>query len=266
MTHTNPNTGGDTLITLANGVVGTLCLPAADAPAPAVLMLHGFASSRSEAGNLYTRLAAALAKRGIASLRIDFRGWGDSGGAMTDSSVIGMVEDADAAVSWLAALDAIDSRRIGILGFSMGGSIAVFSAGQHPPRFKSMTLWSTFGSLRDAFLSSLGQARFDAAAHGAVDIDLGWRRVTLGGGFFTSLDAYDYRAAFARYGGALMVIAGTQDGSAQFIDWYRENARGALKASYLIEGGDHTFQALTDDQTRANAVIDATAAWFDLSL
>jgi len=44
--------------------------------APAVLLLHGFASSKDEVGNLYKQLSDELFKVGISSLRIDFRGWG----------------------------------------------------------------------------------------------------------------------------------------------------------------------------------------------
>lgn len=66
-------------MTLDNGVVATLAMPASDSAVPAVLMLHGFASVRDEVGEMYKRLAAELGERGIASLRIDFRGWGESG-------------------------------------------------------------------------------------------------------------------------------------------------------------------------------------------
>lgn len=261
---TNP---GETVITLDNGVVGTLNMPDSDSPIPVVLMLHGFASSRNEVGDMYLRLATALAARGIGSLRIDFRGWGESAGGMENSTVTGMVEDAALAYAYLSALEGVDTSRIGILGFSLGGGITVFSAGENPDAYRSMALWSTFGSLHDIFIEELGQDNFDAAAaNGQVDIDLGWRMVTLGSGFFTSLDAFDYQTEFPLYHGSLMVIAGSEDGSADFLDWYRENAQGAIRASYLVPGGDHIYGVLTEDQTLANAVIDATAAWFDMTL
>ena len=52
-------------------VPGTLAVPAAP-PAgaiPVVLLLHGDLSNRNENGDLFTRLAAALAAEGVASLR-----------------------------------------------------------------------------------------------------------------------------------------------------------------------------------------------------
>ncbi|MEP7293794.1 MAG: alpha/beta fold hydrolase [Chloroflexota bacterium] len=254
-------------VTLDNGVVGTLVQPAAEAPAPVVLLLHGFASSRDEVGDMYKRLAGELAEYGIGSLRIDFRGWGESAGEMTDSTVSGQVEDAAAAYDYLSGLDWVDSECVGLVGFSLGGSIAVFSAGEHPDWYQSMALWSTGGDLNEAFLEELGQENFDtAASDGEVTIDLGFRMVTLGNDFFTGLDAYDYEAEFANYDGALMVVAGSEDGSAEYLDWYRENAQGNLKASFLVEGADHIYNVLTEDQSHSDAVIEKTAAWFALSL
>jgi pimeloyl-ACP methyl ester carboxylesterase len=234
---------------------------------PAVLLLHGFASSRDEVGDMYKRLAAALADHGIASLRIDFRGWGDSAGGMENSTVDGQVEDAEAAYAYLSQQDFVDKTRIGLVGFSLGGGIAVYTAGEHPDWFKSMTLWSTFGNLHDVFLEELGQDNFDTAEKdGKVTIDLGFRMVTLNNSFFESLEDYDYVAEFANYRGAFMVIAGSADGSAGYLDWYRDHAQGDLKASFLVKGADHIYNVLTDDQTNADAVISKTAAWFALSL
>jgi hypothetical protein len=62
------------------------------------------------------------------------------------------------------------------------------------------------------------------------------------------------------------VVAGSEDSSAEFLDWYRENAQGELKASYLVDGADHIYQVLTDDQTNSNAVIETTADWFVMTL
>lgn len=57
------------------------------APAPVVLMLHGFTGSRDELPvkdtdeGVFSRTARQLAENGFASLRIDFRGSGESEGA-----------------------------------------------------------------------------------------------------------------------------------------------------------------------------------------
>ena len=69
-------------VTLDGEIAGVVVQPSGDGPFPAVLMLHGFASSKDEVGGMYQRLAAQLGEQGIASLRIDFRGWGESGGGM----------------------------------------------------------------------------------------------------------------------------------------------------------------------------------------
>ena len=254
-------------VTLDNGIVGTLVVPQVEEPVPAVLMLHGFASQRDEVGDMYKRLAAELGTRGIASLRIDFRGWGESAGEMVDSTVTGQVEDAAVGYEYLAGQDFVDAGRIGVIGFSLGGSIAIFSAGEHPDWYRSVVLWSTFLGLHDIFVEELGQENFDtAAAEGQVTIDLGWREVTLGAGFFESLDAYDGREEFVNYAGAVMAVAGTEDGSSAYLDWFMENAQGELRASYAVTGADHIYAVLSDDQTFANNVITVTADWFVLSL
>lgn len=254
------------VVTLDNGIVGTVVEPQAEGPVPAVLMLHGFASSRDEVGTMYKNLAAALGNEGIASLRIDFRGWGESAGNMVDSTVQGQVEDAGTAYNYLIAQPFVDATRIGVIGFSLGASIAVFSAGEHPEWYQSMVLWSGGTDLPGIFLDELGQENFDkAAADGQVEIDLGWRKVTLGAGFFTSLAQYDAEAEFVKYQGSFLVVAGTEDFSADYIDWYRENAQGALRASFLVPGADHIYLVLTEDQTLANLVIRRTAEWFKLS-
>ena len=84
-------------------------------------MLHGFGSYKDEVGNMYKRLAAGLAAKGIASLRIDFSGFGKSDGDTGSTTVGGQVKDAEAAYKYLVDSKAVDSARIGVIGFSLGG-------------------------------------------------------------------------------------------------------------------------------------------------
>ena len=63
-------------IVLEGGIVGIVAQPDGVSNAPAVLMLHGFASHKDEVGDLYKRLAVRLAKRGMGSLAHRFSGVG----------------------------------------------------------------------------------------------------------------------------------------------------------------------------------------------
>lgn len=255
------------VVTLDNDIQGTIVQPTVEGKVPVVVMLHGFASTRDEVGEMYKRLAAALGERGIGSLRIDFRGWGESGGEMVESSITGQVEDATTAYNYLTTLEFVDTERIGLIGFSLGGSIAVFSAGEHPGWYHSMALWSASRDVHSAFVEELGQENFDkAAAEGQVTIDLGWREVTLGAEFFTSLTAYDAEVLFPQYQGAFLVVAGSEDASADSLDWYLTQAQGQLRAAFLVDGADHIYGVLSDDQALADTVILATADWFTMTL
>ncbi|MEP0761473.1 MAG: alpha/beta fold hydrolase [Chloroflexota bacterium] len=252
-------------VTLENGIAAIVNEPEAEGPMPAVLMLHGFASHKDEVGDMYKRLAAALAEQGIASLRLDFRGWGESADGMENSTVQGMVEDAEVGYNYLASLEFVDAERIGVIGFSLGGRIAIVSAAQHPDWYQTMVLWSTGGNIPPDFL---GQENLDAArANGQVTVDLGWREVTLGVGFFESLELYDVESEYVKYDGSVFIVAGAEDPDpAEYLQWYLDNAQGALRAAYLVEGGDHIYAVLTDDQTMAESVIETTADWFALAL
>lgn len=255
----------ESAVTLDNGIAAIVTQPAAEGPVPAVLMLHGFASYKDEVGEMYKRLAAALAQRGIASLRLDFRGWGESEGGMENSTVQGMVEDAATGYAYLSSLDFVDTGRIGVIGFSLGGRIAIVSGAQNPDWYSSMALWSTGGNIAPDFL---GQENVDTAnAEGAVTIDLGWREVTLGADFFSSLELYDMETEYVKYAGPVFIVAGSEDADpAAYLTWYLENAQGGLRAAYMVAGGDHIYAVLTEDQTMANDVIEKTADWFVLSL
>jgi len=256
----------ETAVTLDNEIAAIVGQPQVDGPVPAVVMLHGFASVKDEVGEMYKRLAAALGERGIASIRIDFRGWGESGGGMENSTVTGMVEDAAVAYEYMASQDFVDASQMGVLGFSLGGRIAIVTAGQNPDWYASMGLWSTGGNIDPVTFQ--GEEAYDTAqAEGQVTLDLGWTMITLGSEFFDSLTAYDVEEEYPKYSGPVFVVAGTDDPDpAEFFDWYLENAQGELRAGLLVEGGDHIYAVLTDDQTMAEKVIATTADWFAMTL
>jgi hypothetical protein len=256
-------TSTSTTVQLDNGVVGVLQRPTTGTELPAVLMLHGFGSQKDEVGAMYARLADALAEQGVASLRIDFRGFGKSDGDTGSTSVDAQVEDAEAAYNYLAGLDWVDPERMGVIGFSLGGGISTIAAAAHPDWFKSMVTWSSVGDMTADFLASLGQEAFDIAAEkGVVGLDLGWRTIVLKKEFFDSLGRHDLAQLIQQYPGAYLAIAGDQDFSAAYAPGFVESATADPKEVWIVPDGDHIFGVLGPDQTMADNVIQRTAEWF----
>jgi len=120
-----------------NGITlaGTMALPATDGPYPAVVMVPGSGQvDRDESHkkmkiNTFNEFARLLADRGIASLRYDKRGVGESQGDYYATGFHDNVGDTRAAFEWLKNSEEIRTDRVFLLGHSEGAFIATRLAG-----------------------------------------------------------------------------------------------------------------------------------------
>ncbi|HVO40704.1 MAG TPA: phosphatase PAP2 family protein [Spirochaetia bacterium] len=257
---------GETKVTIGNGIVGIINRPAGNAKMPAVLLLHSFASQKNENGDLFKRLAAALSAKGIASFRFDYPGWGESKGDIADSTIGGWIDNAAAGHGFLVKQSFVDPARLGVLGFSVSGGIAIMTASQNPGWFTSMVTWSSVGSFKE-MLGLLGQDNMDKAAReGKVDIDLHWTKLTLKDAFFRSLFAYDVAGSLKSYPGALLAIAGSKDFSAAYVQPFVNSVTGNPRKAEIVPDGDHMFGVFGNDQSMSTSVIKDTAEWFGNTL
>lgn len=92
----------------------------------AVILLHGYGANRLE---MLTR-AEFLARHGYGVLLYDLRGHGESGGTLRTNGWLD-VQDVVAALGFLQSREDIDPHRLGILGFSVGGQVALRAAAQN---------------------------------------------------------------------------------------------------------------------------------------
>jgi alpha/beta superfamily hydrolase len=105
---------------------GALHLPDA-MPAPGVVVCHPHPLYGGDMDNNVVLAACeALAGRGVAALRFNFRGAGGSEGAFDDGR--GERDDVRAALAHLATLPEIDARRTGLIGYSFGALMAAEAA------------------------------------------------------------------------------------------------------------------------------------------
>jgi uncharacterized protein len=239
-------------------VPGTLAMPASP-PAgaiPVVLLLHGDLSDRNENGDLFTRLAAALAAQGVASLRIDFAGSGDSEEPDLALDYPGMVTDAAASVDYLRADPRFDPTRVAVLGLSRGGAIAATLAGT-VPGVAALVEWS--GAVYNGHDE-------DPEAHDRARAD-GF--VILGGGFRLSLNWFDSIEQshplddVAGFTGPVLAVTGSDDGVVppEVSDVLLQTVASTDTTRHSIDGADHEFDATTDDQSHAQEALTVTTDW-----
>lgn len=128
-------------------LAGTLTLPtAAKRPVPCVVTITGSGpEDRDEriAGvkgyRIFAQVADALGRHGIAVLRLDDRGTGESGGKFAGSTSNDFAADIEDAIAWLRRDPRIDGSRLGLVGHSEGGIIAPMIA-ERDPRLRAIVL------------------------------------------------------------------------------------------------------------------------------
>lgn len=113
-------------------LAGTLIHPPGVARAPALVFLHGSGDAPRGA---YFGLGYLLASQGIAVLKYDKRGSGESGGSLAGMTYEALADDAVAGAHFLQSRDDIDSTRIGFWGLSEGAWTAALAAARLPASF-----------------------------------------------------------------------------------------------------------------------------------
>lgn len=253
-------------------IVGTLAMPQGEGPFPIALLLHGFTGTRHELpvvgteDTMFSRAARWLGERGVASLRIDFRGSGDSEGAWEDTTFSGQISDAIAALDYLEMLDGVDSDNISIIGLSQGGLVGAATAGRDP-RVSSLVLWSAVSNPVMSYGILLGYDNLLAGAAAgaeALTITLPWGAETaLKGPFFDDIFLVDPVAEIAGYAGPLLAITGSRDTTVTpqphagqvFLD-YHDGAE-----ALVVLDGDHIFDVLAEVTEVIDEALAYSLAW-----
>lgn len=163
-------------------MAGTIDQP--DHPAEAyAIFAHCFAGSRHTPGA--SRISKKLTEHGIATLRFDFPGLGQSEGDFRNTSFSQNVDDIVAASRWLA--ENYRAPQL-LMGHSLGGA-AVLKAATRPELKRTLKAVATVGAPFDPAHSVLHYADKigEADASGSVTVTLGGRNLVISREFLLDL-------------------------------------------------------------------------------
>jgi dipeptidyl aminopeptidase/acylaminoacyl peptidase len=105
---------------------------------PAIIVLHGWARSGVPGAPRVEGTARRLSEQGYVALALSMRGWPPSSGS--DDCGTQQPDDIAKAADWLATLSGVNADSIGVLGFSLGGQVALLS-GTRSPRIKAIVAY-----------------------------------------------------------------------------------------------------------------------------
>ena len=140
--QTNTNPKNIEIPGTRGNIPATIQLPAKSARGeelPLVVLCHGFTGNRHGDGH-FAPLAEDLAAHGIATVRLDFAGCGDSTEPYANYTLANMAADVDSVIGYMQAT--YGTGKTALVGHSMGGRLASLypQLGQYP--VTALALWS----------------------------------------------------------------------------------------------------------------------------
>ena len=204
---------------------------------PMVLLCHGFMGNKD--GALENRIANLLSERGIASIRFDFNGHGQSEGRFQDMTVPNEIVDAKKVIDYVSALPYVSS--VAISGHSQGGVVAAMTAGElGSDKIKAVVLLAPAAVLRDdAIRGSTMGATYDPFNLGEY-VEL-FRGLKLGAEYIRTAFSLPIYETSAQYQGPALIIHGTGDRVVPYTYGERFHQIWPKSKLQIIDRADHGF-------------------------
>jgi alpha/beta superfamily hydrolase len=203
---------------------------------------------------MFVKCSRALAQAGVASLRFDFFGSGESDGEFRQMTLSGEIADGRAAVAFMRAQAGIDAQRMGLLGLSLGGAVAATLAPS--VHAKAVVLWSAVAHtarLRELVKKS---TRKIPGRPGALECDARELHPRL----LEDVLKVEPIRHLARYKGPTLIVHAEKDEAipvSHARDFYQ--AAGAeIKELVIIAGADHVYASVPWEQE----VMARSVMWF----
>jgi uncharacterized OsmC-like protein/alpha/beta superfamily hydrolase len=200
-------------------------------------------------------LSRGLAEAGIATLRFDFTGLGESEGAFEETTLATNVEDLVAAAGFLAERHEAPAL---LVGHSLGGAAALLAAARIPAARAVVTIAAPAEASQ--VTRHVAAVRPEVEARGYVGVRIGGDVFPVTRQFLAELERTRLEEAVAALGRALLICHSPQDRTIDVDAAARLYQAARHPKSFLsLDGADHVLSR-DEDATYAAGVIAAWAA------
>ncbi len=209
----------------------------AGAQCPMVVLCHGFGGRKD--GPMFELIADSLAMHGIASVRFDFNGHGESEGKFEDMTVPNEIEDTKHIIEYVRDLRYVNS--VALVGHSQGGVVAAMTAGElGSDDIAAVALMAPAAVLRDDAIrgSTFGKSYDPLDPPEFVEL---FGNQKLGREYIKTAFRLPIYETAARYKGPALIVHGTGDRVVPYTYGLRFHQQWAGSDYEELEAFDHGF-------------------------
>lgn len=220
---------------------------------PIVILFHGFMGCRGYTeDHLFCKLADSLLQAGLAVVKFDFNGHGESDGEFSDMNIYSEILDASKIIDYVRGLSFVTD--IYIAGHSQGALVGGMTAGFYREVIKKLVMLSPAATIKeDALIGSCFGTPYDKEQ--VPDyfpvVNVYQQHFNVGGLYFRTARTVPIYETTAMFRGKTLIIHGTADdvvgvcGAEKYLEYMPE------AELILIEGENHGLDAFSQDKVIA---------------
>lgn len=224
---------------------------------PIIILIHGFTANGTETHRIFLRLMDLLNSKGLACATFDCRGSGYSDGDFENMTVTNEIKDLNAVISFIRKIKEVHNQKIGILGQSLGGVVAI--AGLYKNKYvKTFVFWATPVDFYQNIKEQYGKQwqKNEIICH---DKGLYLKR-----NFLIDLKKYNVTKYISKCTKQKLIIHGSEDIIVPVFNAYKiYDSALAPKKIEIINGGTHGYK---NQKKLERKLLNLTSNWFLFNL
>lgn len=237
---------------------------------PLILMVHGFKANKSEDGR-FLDVANALKEYGVNSIMFAQAGCDDSEEDFINFTLKNNLDDIETCYEYMKDNYDIDTDKVGMIGYSMGGRLTSLFIAKHP-EIKVIALWAaaTFEGFdnKDTFLEQpLDKMKKEASEKGYCDFynTFDDEYIKLNKELIEDMEYLSPEEGLNKYDGCALIVHGDEDITVEYriaLETYDILINTKDRLLHTVKGADHGFGAWNNRNELSHELTDTTIDYF----